>query len=159
MRRYSAEHGQKGFSLIELITFLVIIAVALAALISVFTQGMRSVNDPLIRTRALELAQAQLDAILARKFDENTPSGGIPACGASGGLVCAGIAADAGFDDVGDFNGFNQTIDGYQVSVSVVAAGSELGLANSDARRISVSVSSPGGAISALTLSAYKVNF
>jgi len=155
---------QQGATLIETIVFIVIIGIALSATLRVFTQSITSVSDPLIRVRALELAHAQLDDILARKFDENTPTGGVPACGSAAGIACAGIAADAGYDDVGDFNGFiDNSIAGYSISVSVVEAGADLGLSADQARLITVVVSTPATnaspAGSPITLSAYKVNF
>lgn len=156
----------RGATLIELVFFLVIIGIALAATIAVFSQSIRSSNDPLIQARALELAQAQLDDVLARKFDENTPSGGVPACDSNnaGAVACLGISPDADFDDVGDFNGYtDNSHTGYQIDVTVTAAGTDLGLAAAQARLITVVVSTPGTSASPsggdLTLSAYKVNF
>ena len=158
-------HRGRGVTLIELIVFIVIIGVALSATLSVFTQNIQYSSDPLIQTRALELAQAQLDEILARKFDEATPTGGVPACGTAGVPACNGIAIDADFDDVGDFNGFVDTsYAGYTVTVTVVDAGTDLGLAADDqARLVTVTVVTPATSRSAggstVTLSAFKANF
>ncbi|WP_239923736.1 type IV pilus modification PilV family protein [Agaribacterium haliotis] len=155
----------RGATLIELISFIVIVGLAFAGVVAVFSQFIVSSNDPLIRVRALELAQAQLDDVLARKFDENTPAGGVPACNASGGPVCAGITVpDSAYDDVGDFHGFSDNSHApYVIQVTVTEAGSDLGLTNNQARLISVRVSTPATGASALgspvTLSAYKVNF
>jgi len=155
---------QCGATLIETIVFIVIIGIALSATLSVFTENITRTSDPLIRVRALELAQAQLDDILARKFDENTPTGGVPACGSAGAAACAGIRADSDYDDVGDFNGFvDNSYSGYSVSVTVSNAGTDLGLSADHARLITVLVSTPATSASAsgssVTLSAYKVNF
>lgn len=149
---------QRGVSLVELIVFLVVISVGLVALLNVFSQSMQTTNDPAINARALALAQAQLDDILARKFDENTPTGGVPACGSPGAPACLGIVPDTDYDDVGDYNGLSASPNGIDnLSVSVVEAGSELGLANDAARRITVTVVTPNAG--SLVLSAYKVNF
>jgi len=156
----------RGATLLELIVFLVIVGVALVAFLNLFTQSQNTSVDPLIRVRALEIAQAQLDEILARKFDENTPVGGVPACNASGGASCLGISPESGFDDVGDFHNVTDTssYSGYTVQVSVVEAGLALGLSSDDqARLIEVNVLTPasesaaGG--SSVRLSAYKVNY
>lgn len=150
--------AQSGVTLIETIVFIVVISIALMALLKVFNQSVMQSVDPAIRIQALERGQALLDDILARRFDENTPAGGVPACGSSAGSACAGISADAGFDDVGDYHGFSQSFGvGFSAAVTVTQAGSELGLANTLARRITVVVNSPDG--ETLTLSAYKVNF
>ena len=157
---------QIGVTLVEVVVFIIVIAVALAATLGVFTQNIVRANDPLIQTRALELAQAQMDEILARKFADNTPSGGVPACGSIGVSPCTMITPDSGFDDVGDFDGFSDVShQGYTVRVTVVEAGADLGLADGAARRVTVTVSTPrtssnsSDAGSAISLSAYKVNF
>ena len=149
---------QRGVTLIETIVFLVVTSIALVALVNVYSFAVVSSVDPAVRTRALELAQAQLDEVLSRKFDENTPTGGVPACDTAGGPVCLGITPDADFDDVGDFDGFvNNSDPNHTVTVAVVDAGDEIGLPLTRARRISVTVDLPGA--DALVLSVYKVNF
>ncbi len=149
---------QRGFSLIETIVFIVIVSIGLGATLLVFNQSVVQSVDPAVRVKALARAQALMDVILARKFDENTPTGGVPACDSTDGVACAGIVADADYDDVGDYNGFVDSSDPlYPVSVNVVSAGSEIGLVDSAARRIDIGVSMPDG--NALLLSAYKVNF
>lgn len=148
----------RGVTLIELLVFIVIVSAALGVFAKVFTNAVVNTVDPVLRLKAAEKAQAQMDEILARKFDENTPTGGIPACNSASGSACAGIAPDAKFDDVGDFNGFTDNTDtSLALSVSVIEDGSSLGLVNSNARLITVTVTMQGG--DALSLSAYKVNF
>ncbi len=152
VRRY------KGFTLIETIVFLVVLSVGLTAVVLAFSQSISTSVDPLLRVKAIEKGQSVLDDILARRFDENTPTGGIPACDSADGPACLGIVADSDYDDVGDFNGYSDYSDSaFSVSATVVAAGDELGLVLSEARRITVVVSLPDG--NAVTLSAYKVNF
>ena len=163
LRCSSLAHGpqpahQSGFTLMEVIVFIVVVAVAMGALLAVFNNSVVNSVDPAVRIKALEKGQALLDEILARKFDENTPTGGVPACDSSGGSACAGIAPDGDFDDVGDYHGYSDTSDArFPVTVSVTQAGADLGLAANRARLITVSVAMPGGP--GLTLSAYKVNF
>ncbi len=150
--------SQGGFTLIEVIVFIVIIAVAMGALLAVFNHSVVNSVDPAVRVKALEKGQALLDEILARKFDENTPTGGVPACDSSAGQPCLGISPDGDFEDVGDYQGYADISDPkFPISVSVVNAGADLGLSANRARLIVVSVGMPGG--STLRLSAYKVNF
>lgn len=151
---------QTGISLIELVVFIAIVGIALVAILNVFNQSIRASVDPMISIKGIEMAQAQLDRVLARKFDTNTPTGGVPACGSAepGAVVCAGILPDAAFDDVGDFDGQVLVPEpGYTLTTQVVEAGAEIGLANPQARRITVQVDLPGG--ESIRLSAYKVNF
>ncbi|UTA46579.1 type II secretion system protein [Simiduia sp. 21SJ11W-1] len=151
---------QTGVSLVELIVFIVIISVALVGLLSVFGQSVANSVDPIVRLTAMELAQAKLDEVLARKFDENTPTGGVPACGSAepGAVACAGISPEAGLDDVGDFSGqVDTSVTGYTVTTQVVEAGGEIGLAANQARRITVQVAMPNG--ETFQFSSYKVNF
>ena len=152
---------QSGFTLIELIVVVVVISLSLVTLIGVFNQAASNSVDPVVQIRALECAQSKLDEILARKFDENTPTGGIPACGSAdiNAANCSGIGADADLDDVDDYNGHvDNSLDNCQISVTVVNAGTELGLsANNQARRITVTVNSTGGG--GAVLSAYRANF
>jgi MSHA pilin protein MshD len=119
-----------------------------------------------------------MEEILARRFDEATPLGGVPACDPSG-TPCSSIGVDAGesralFDDVDDYDGVDDSppqnaegVDrlnyaGYRVRVSVAYADAAeqtaYGLDGaSDAKPITVTVSHPTG--SALVFSAYKGNY
>lgn len=162
-KRYSNRKNIKGVTLIELIVFLVVVSIALVAVLKVFNFGAINSVDPIMRTKALELAQARLDEILSRKYDENTPSGGVPACNSNEGVSCLGIVADSGFDDVGDYQ-FAPAItqSGFVVTSSVVNAGGDLGLTNNEARLVTVNVSIPvlhSANNTSITLSAYKVNY
>ncbi len=160
---------QSGFTLIEMVVFMVVISFGLAALLLAYNHAVTRSADPIIRVRLLELAQSQLDDVMARKYDENSPIGGIPACGSaeSGALACGGaIGADSGensanpasLDDVDDFHNASDTpYTGYTRTVSVAFAGSELGVANNQAKRITVTVTAPNN--EQFTLSSYRANF
>jgi len=149
---------QSGFTLLEVIVFIVVISIALGALLAVFNHSVIRTVDPAVRIKALEKGQALMDEILARKFADNTPTGGTPACDSAGGNACVAISPDGDFDDVGDYNGYADNSDArFPVSVSVVEAGADLGLPASGARRITISVAMPDGKI--LRLTSYKVNF
>lgn len=157
----SFSSSQRGFTLIELISFIVIISVGLVGLLSTFNQTTLTSVDPLIKVRALELAQSQLEEIIALKYDENTPVGGIPACSAAT-TPCLGISSSdtTPFNDVDDYDGYTDPsppYDNYSVDVDVAFAGADLGLAVADAKLITVSVTLPQG--STISLSSYKVNF
>lgn len=140
---------QKGVSLIEMIVFIIVIGIASSALFATYNYSLRNNTDPLIQVRALELAQAKLDEVLALKYDANTPTGGIPACGTPTGVACNNTP-DANVNDVDDFNGASDTpYTGYNRSVTVTTA--------NDLKLVTVSVATPRGFT--ITLSAYRANF
>lgn len=158
---FTAHHKlSRGVSLIEMVVFIIVVSIGLTAMVLAMNNHLSNSVDPIVHTRALECAQAKLDEISARKFDENSPTGGVPACGSAeqGAVVCAGIAPDGDFDDVGDYSGqVDNTDANCSITVTVANAGGDLGLAADQARRITVDVISPGGGRA--TLSTYRTNF
>ena len=150
--------GERGFTLIETVIFLVALSIALTGVAKVFHDRAGASVDPVLRLYALEEAQSLLDEVLARKFDQNTPTGGVPACNSFGGPACAGITPDGAFDDVGDYHGYSKPYPtGFALNVAVVEAGDELSLPAAEARRVSVTIALPND--HTFILSAYKVNF
>jgi MSHA pilin protein MshD len=154
----------QGFTLIELVAFIVVIGLSITAIGSVFQYSVVRIQDPLINSHLLSMAQSQLDEVLSRKFDENTPTGGVPACGSS--APCAGIGIDSGedvtsittLDDVDDFHLYQDIPEvGYTREVSVVSAGADFGVDNVQAKRITVTVTSPQGTV--MSLASYRFNF
>lgn len=154
----------KGFSLIEMIAFIVVIGISVVAIGTVFQYSAVRVQDPLIYSQLASMAQSQLDETLSRQYDENTPTGGVPACGTT--IVCAGIGLDAGetlndittLDDVDDFNGYQDVPQiGYTRQITVVEAGEDFGLTAAHGKRITVTVTAPQG--QSLRLSVYRFNF
>ncbi len=151
---YSSFHPssrQFGVSLIELLFFIVVVAIASGGLIQVYNYSLTHNVDPIIKVRALEAVQSKLDEILALKYDANTPTGGIPACSSTGvGALVCNNTPDADMNDVDDFNGFSDTpYTGYVRTVIVATAGNE--------KLITVTVSAPLNF--SVALSVYKANF
>ena len=150
--------SQRGVTLLETIVFIVVVSIGIGAFASVYMNAMTNSVDPVMQLKAAEKAQAILDEILSRRFDENSPVGGIPQCGSTDGVACAGISVDSDYDDVGDYNGYSDSTDtGYTVAVTVANAGTDLSITAADARLITVTVTMPDSAT--LTLAAYRVNF
>ena len=147
---YTAKkHFQNGVSLIEMIVFIIVVGIASSALFATYNYSLLHNTDPLIQVRALELAQAKLDEVLALKYDANTPTGGIPACGTPTGVACNNTP-DANMNDVDDFNGVSDTpYTGYTRNVTVTTA--------NDEKLVTVSVTAPRGF--SVTLAAYRANF
>lgn len=114
---------QRGISLIELIMFVVILAVGVAALLQVFSTTVRKSADPIVRKQMLSIAEALMEEIQAKPFsycDPDDPD----AATAGAALVGAGncqatveaIGPEGGetrystttpFDNVNDYNNFD----------------------------------------------------
>ena len=166
--RIQPKAGQSGATLIELVMTIVIIGVAVAGVVGSFSLVSGRSANSLFQTRAVELGQFYMDEILAQKYDEATPVGGVPPV--SGCTINAEEGSNrSAYDDVDDYDAINSAppqtadgtslsgYDGFEVSVSVVCAGGEVGLPASDAKRIDLSITGP--ADSEFSLSAYRANF
>lgn len=171
-------NGQRGFSLIELIVTIVVTAIALTALSMGLLTASRNSVDPIVSMRAATLAQAYLDEILSKRFDEQNGNGGVTRCGEPSQPACTVVmAAESGetratFDDVDDYNGLNETppadafgvtqsnYDGFRVQVSVNYAGNEFsgfGIAQNSTKKITVTVTAPIGG--QFVFAAHRGNF
>ena len=116
--RISAK-SQNGLSLIEAIIFILILAIALGAIISVYIYTTRHSANTMLTLKTVELSQALMDEILSKAYDDNTPNGGGCVDGyastscSSGttaqGLLVANFGVNAGesrerFDDIDDYH-------------------------------------------------------
>jgi MSHA pilin protein MshD len=64
---------QRGFTLIELIIFIVVVAAGLAGILSVMNTVVKSSADPMIRKQAAALAESVLEEIMLKNY--NDPDG------------------------------------------------------------------------------------
>jgi MSHA pilin protein MshD len=169
----------RGFTLIEMVVLIVVLGLGLTGVTLVVNQTVQQAPQALVQTRAMELAQAYLDEILQKRFDEQSGQGGIPRCDSTDNMQspCSStLGPESGesrgtYNDVDDYNGLNeqppvdatgtplsQSYNSYRVQVSVSYAGTELGLSSSRAaKRITVNVTTPLGNV--IPVSAYRVNF
>lgn len=188
-KRYPETARYSGFTLIEIVVGIVVSAIALTLLsVLFFSNAGRSV-EPILQIRAAEFGQALLDEILAKKFDQKTPVGGVPACNPCTPPANFGPDASesrATFNDVDDYNtycGGSDLIDAFGTDLSVAGgpfqnftmsvcviydsnydgvgdgAGSQVG---ATAKLITVKIYPPGGAGlggAPITFSAYRGNY
>ncbi len=63
---------QKGFTLVELILGMVVFAIALTIVTSLIAPQAKQSAEPLIQLKAAKLAQATMNEILAKSYDENS---------------------------------------------------------------------------------------
>ncbi len=139
-----------GFTLLEIITTVVVIAIAATALMSVFSSTIRTSADPMLQHQALAIAEAYMEEILLKDF------------------AIGPETTRANFDDVRDYDGLtdvgardqaNNLIAGlndYTISVTVANDGLN-GIAAADSLRIDITVSH--AMIDDILLSGYRVNY
>lgn len=165
----------KGFTLVELVMTILVMSISMIGLSSALGFGLRHQSDGVWQMKSVALAQAYMEEITARGFDENTPVGGLPACNSS---TCGAIANEgevrALYDDVDDYDGVDDAppldingavrsgYNGYRVQVAVrYATASDVvnwGLDDStDLKLVSVSVTPPAG--TAMYFTALKGNY
>ena len=158
---------QGGVTLIELVITIVIIGVALAGMVGGFSLILGRSSDTLFQSRTTAVGQAYLDEILSRRFDQDTGTGGVPLYDGNCRVQPDGGDRDnySVVDDYDDIDGesprlasgaFGAEYSAYEVSVSVVCAGGEVGVGE-DAKRIDVTVTPPSGP--EMVFTAYRGNY
>ncbi|MBI2802817.1 MAG: prepilin-type N-terminal cleavage/methylation domain-containing protein [Gammaproteobacteria bacterium] len=169
---------QAGVTLIELVTSMVILAVALGGILLTLNGAIRRSADPLVQEQASALAQAYLEEVTSKPFCDPDFSTSCPtACTTSPCGACAGAIGPpesrATYDDVCDYAGltnvgardqFNNPIaalNNYTVGVVVSGSGETLnGLSSNSGQIVRVSVTVAHPALSApVVVAAYRANY
>jgi MSHA pilin protein MshD len=157
----------RGFSLIEMIVFIVIVGVSLAGVLSVLDLTVSRSADPMLAKQALAVGEAFIDEILSREY-------------LNPGAHPAPTDPRTGFVYVDDYNGYptpaalgirtranvpNALIPGleqYRVAVSVALTTAAIGPVGNQVpagqmQVITVTVTDPAGRIYPMT--AYRANY
>ncbi len=160
IRRQGGRPGryQRGISLIEIIVFIIVVGIAVAAVTEVFSTATRANADPLLRRQALAVAQALMEEISYKEFS-NPPNG----------FTGPYTPVNRGkFDDVMDYNGFAMDgiayLDGtpipglglYRVLVAVAPAAFGP-VPTPQGWKITITVTDPSG--EELVLDGYRANY
>ncbi|MCK7544289.1 type II secretion system protein [Marinobacter bryozoorum] len=149
---------------------IVIISIAISGVVGAFSLIAARSADPLNQTRAIALSQLYFDEILSRKYEQNTPDGGVPREeGCSIGPEI-GESDREDFNDVDDYDGLDESppldADGnpvdpayqnFRVQVAVACAGDNVGLPADDAKRITITVTDPSD--NEYVFAGYRGNF
>lgn len=102
----------QGFTLIEMIIFIVIVGIGVAGVLSIFNTSVKSSADPLVRKQALAIAESLLEEILLKEFrDPNGGTNGVTTC--TGGAFLSGEGPSnsrSSADDVCDYNGYSASV-------------------------------------------------
>ena len=143
-----------GFTLIEIIVTIVVLAIAATALLGVFTNTVRTSANPMIQQQAISIAEAYMEEITLKGF--NDPDG-------------SGVEASrSSYDDVRDYAGITNAaisdqngntitaLNAYRITVNVVGDAFN-GIAAADSLRIDITVTHP--AIDSIAISGYRTNY
>ena len=108
-----ADFRQRGITLVELVSTIVILAIALGGITVALSGGIGRSADVMTQTRAVALAQSYLQEITGRRFDEASHPRGIPPCW-NNCTSEASLGLDTGetirpeYDDVDDYDGLDE---------------------------------------------------
>jgi len=141
-----------GFTLVEIIVTIVVLAVAATAILGVFSSTVRSSANPMIQQQAVSIAEAYMEEILLKPFDD--PDG------------VDGETTRITFDDVDDYDGLLPTdvadqngvaIPGLAAyTVTVVVSGVTL---NGTAPALQVVVTVNHNVLGSIVLQGYRTNY
>ncbi|MBZ9613828.1 type IV pilus modification PilV family protein [Rheinheimera maricola] len=155
---------QRGFTLIEMIVGIVVLAISLSIITTVLGPLFIKSADPWHQVRAAELGQSLMNEIMAKAFDENSSrSGSLLRCGEAGAAPCSVVLGPeeserSEFDDVDDYHNFfasgndihsifgasdtrlQDVYRGFQLHISVTADSLQT-------KRILLTVTTPTGAV------------
>lgn len=173
-----------GLSLIELVIFIVVLAVGFAGMLVLYNQATKSSVDPLIRKQVLAIASSLLEEIELRGFtycdpdDANVYTATSAVVGAGGcAAAIEGAGPEAGettrsqFDNVNDYHGLTMTsgiqditgttisgLSDYKVTnVGVTNAGGTFSLPADEVLLISLTVTGPADVN--VTLQGYRFRY
>ena len=150
---------QIGFTLIEIIVTIVVISIAAAALIGVFSSTIRGSADPVIQQQATTIAEAYLEEISLRAFnDPDDPESGTD----------EGEAGRAQYDDVKDYRSLGAGAPADQFGVAIPSLADytvTLNITNTalgsvpaaDSLRIDVQVDH--AAVGSISVSGFRTNY
>jgi MSHA pilin protein MshD len=182
MNRMHLPRRAQGLTLIELLMFIVVVSIALAAMLRVFVTATTASADPMIRRQQLAIAESLLREVQLMPFTWCDPDdANVETASSSAG--CASLAESSGpesgetrygpttyFDNVNDYAGFSMTgirdlsnsavtgLSGYTASVAVAAAALDtITLASGDALKITITVSGPDS--SSLVLQGWRTRY
>ena len=151
---------QRGFTLIELIIFIVVVSAGLAGILSVMNTTIKASADPMVRKQMVAVAESLLEEIVLKDYAKLADST-VVGYGVSGW-------SRANFDCVDDYNGYHPTgtgivdpagnatpgLESYNISPVLVEATTDL--TGVTAKKITVSITHGSDTIS---LTGYRANY
>ena len=134
----SSKRTNRGFTLVEVIIFIVVVGAAMAGILAVTNNTVKSSADPMIRKQAAALADSILEEILQKEYADPDATGG--------------ETTRATMDDVDDYNGktkalfsdWPSNLSGYDVAITVAPPAPVGGI---QTKVITVTVSGGGNSV------------
>jgi len=105
----------KGFTLIELVIGMMVIAIGIVMLTSMLYPQADRAAATLQRVKSAELAHSVMNEIWGKRYDQQTnANGGVPACNSPTGVACSATMVNDGesrdaFNDVDDYHGLSES--------------------------------------------------
>ena len=137
---------QRGFTLIEVIIFIVVVGAGLAGILAVSTNAVKGSAEPMVRKQATALADSILEEILQKEYEDPDGTGG--------------ETTRTTMDDVVDYNGATKalftdwpaSLGSYNVAITVTL----MTLGSRPAQRVVVTVS---GGNNAIAMTGYRTQY
>jgi len=154
---------QRGFTLIELIIFIVVVGVGLAGILTVVNTVVKSSADPMVRKQAAALADSVLEEILLKAYCDpvnatvDSTTHLVTACGTN-----TAKASRADYNNVDDYNGKGNAAftdlptnlsAAYAIGIAVANGSATLGVT---AKKVTVTVT---GGSETIVVSGYRANY
>jgi len=153
--RSSRRTRSSGFTLIELIVAITVVAIAATTLLATIAAISSRSADAMLQQQAIAIAQAYLDEIEQRWVVD--PNGSPPNTGRGSWDL---VDEYNGLNDIGAHDQYGNAITGlsaYNVTVSVSRSSALPSIASTSARRIDVTVTTTPNV--SVTLSGYRTNY
>jgi MSHA pilin protein MshD len=146
---YMINRPHAGFTLIELVIFMIVVSIGVVGILSVMNTVVKSSADPMVRKQAAALADSILEEILLKPYQDPD---GLP------NIVESGRDT---YDDVDDYNGLNQTtftdlpttLSAYVIGIVVAAPAAVNGITM---KKIVVTVT---GGSEVISMTGYRANY
>jgi MSHA pilin protein MshD len=158
--KISQLHNTRGFTLIEMIIAIVVLASAVSGIMFAYVENMRKSADPMINQQAIIIAQAYLEEIILKPYSD-VDGGETGSCEE---------ASRVQYDDVADYDCINDTagaldqygnslagLGDYNVAVSVTTT--NIGVPAVAARRIDITVTHDTYSSLNMTLTGYRTAY
>ncbi len=126
-----------GFTLIELITGIVVLAIGMVVIVSFLVPLARRGIDPVYQFRAASIGQSLMNEILSKSYDENSDhtGGGLWRCGETTVDEPLACTASASYGNDDESRAYYNDVDDYSTNGEFIAIDDSLGQDLSDIYR------------------------